>query len=333
VNNLLTEFIELLCSVHWQRVLEARFTHLNSNSTDTVLERVLYSENRNRMRFIVIWTTSASKWRLRHRRVIESLFFHHPDALVLVYSNTLPSYFFHKFTSAGYEVLIIRYNISSIGKALPGSTWTEHISQWKKGKHFYAHLADYLRFVVLYKWGGVYTDLDSILLRPIDSTDMIGYDHCDQSNLDKCITLAENDSRKYYLAIGFMVLKQNHPLLRKALEYFDTMYNENEYSCGTIFITKAYAALKTELEENYSLTVHPPSVFYPIPWQDITQYSQRMNSTLWEHIKRTSVTLHVWGKVSTDQNLQVSSLLWNAFHEYSISYMSPEHEIANNIRL
>jgi hypothetical protein len=42
------------------------------------------------------------------------------DATVSVYSNTLPLWFFHKFNSAGYDVRVIRYDISTIGKDLPG---------------------------------------------------------------------------------------------------------------------------------------------------------------------------------------------------------------------
>lgn len=44
--------------------------------------------NRAKLSFFVIWTTAANTWRLRHRRVLESVLFHHPEATITMYSNT-----------------------------------------------------------------------------------------------------------------------------------------------------------------------------------------------------------------------------------------------------
>lgn len=64
-------------------------------------------------------------------------------------------------------------------------------------------MADYLRFVFLFREGGVYTDMDSILVRPVDQTNIIGVEHCDGDNLDYCIHLPQFDKiKRYYLPIG-----------------------------------------------------------------------------------------------------------------------------------
>jgi mannosyltransferase OCH1-like enzyme len=76
-----------------------------------------------------------------------------------------------------------------------------------QGESFYAHLADYLRFVLLFREGGVYTDMDSILLQPIDETNVIGVEHCDQDTLDYCIHLTQfSKSDRFYLPIGTLPL-------------------------------------------------------------------------------------------------------------------------------
>lgn len=40
-----------------------------------------------------------------------------------------------------------------------------------------------------------------------------------------------------------MMMQKHHPLIRQALTYFDTIYNVTGWSCGTVYLTKAYTEL------------------------------------------------------------------------------------------
>jgi hypothetical protein len=158
-----------------------------------------------------------------------------------------------------------------------------------QGESFYAHLADYLRFVLLFREGGVYTDMDSILLQPIDETNVIGVEHCDQDTLDYCIHLTQfSKSDRFYLPIGtlplfllhsdlllvgFLVLAPSHPLIFGALSYFDTRYDPNLWPCGTIYLTLAYSRLMQSATDDRALVrILPREAFYPIPWQKVIKF-------------------------------------------------------------
>ena len=50
----------------------------------------LLTSDKNKIVFTFIWTTPPPTFTLRCRRAVESALFHHPDATVYVYSNSLP---------------------------------------------------------------------------------------------------------------------------------------------------------------------------------------------------------------------------------------------------
>jgi len=139
------------------------------NKNDNALDNKNTNLVDNTNKFILVWTTPKHKFTLRHRKVLESIFYHHPDAVVQVFSNSLPFDMFYKFNQAGYNIRVFRYNISELCKGLPGEAWVKQLDTWSQSQHFYAHLADYLRFVLLYRYGGIYSDFDSILVKPLKS--------------------------------------------------------------------------------------------------------------------------------------------------------------------
>jgi hypothetical protein len=271
--------------------------------------------------FIVIWTTSTASFRLRHRRVIESIFFHHPDARIRMYSNTLPAHFFSNFNDAGYNIEVINYDLTTLGAGLPGEKWVQRISDWSKGESFYAHLADYLRFVLLYKEGGVYTDMDSILIKPVTNADnVIGSEYCDQETLTYCVHLPQfREDRRFYLPIGFLVLTKEHPLMHQALTYFDTIYNPDLWPCGTVYLTYAYTKLYLNETSAAPVEVLPRDAFYPVPWQKVLPYFTTDDAKLWKDIRNKSYAFHVWGKM-TEQHVAVpGSLLHHVLNDFSLS--------------
>ena len=72
-----------------------------------------------------------------------------------------------KTLTAHYPNLHInQINLNDFVAGTPLDYWY-HCSGWDNGKHHVAHLADGLRLLTLYKYGGYYLDLDIIHLRPI----------------------------------------------------------------------------------------------------------------------------------------------------------------------
>ena len=117
--------------------------------------------------FVLLWSTGAASFTLRARRCLESVFFHHPDAMVEVYANLLPLDFFAPFVAAGYGVHVRRYDTVALLAGTPAEPWAARLSEWQGGPYYYSHQTDVLRFALLYRSGGAYLDFDVLLARPL----------------------------------------------------------------------------------------------------------------------------------------------------------------------
>jgi len=102
------------------------------------------------------------------KRCLESIYFHHPDARVKVWSNTLNLDIFTEFSEGGYSIVVQRYDLQQLVKGTLAEKWVEKIDLWKGHPHFYSHLTDLLRIVILYKYGGLYTDTDVIFVKSME---------------------------------------------------------------------------------------------------------------------------------------------------------------------
>jgi len=169
---------------------------LEGNNAKEVLEQ---SVEPDQPRFFVIFTTSTNdtitiggdsktlkysernnvsvsgEFSLRHRRSIESIFYHQPLARVFVFSNTLPHDQFEQFLTRGYSISIVRYDLEDLLSGIDASVdkWRESIEKegWDQGPFYYSHLTDLMRLVIIWKYGpGTYIDLDVILVKPFAPT-------------------------------------------------------------------------------------------------------------------------------------------------------------------
>jgi len=113
----------------------------------------------NKLLFFVIWNEPKENFLLKHRRSIESIFFQNlknqkQDPIsVLVYSNTLSLRHFFNFQASGYPIRVVRYQL----KPPSSLALNDSLSLEKQ----------YLSFWLLFQHGGVYLDLEHILVRPL----------------------------------------------------------------------------------------------------------------------------------------------------------------------
>eukprot|EP00026_Physarum_polycephalum_P002364 Phypoly_transcript_02370.p1 GENE.Phypoly_transcript_02370~~Phypoly_transcript_02370.p1 ORF type:complete len:875 (+),score=91.90 Phypoly_transcript_02370:378-2627(+) len=275
-------------------------------------------------RFVAIWTSPVNTFKLRNRRVLESIFFHHPNAHLVVYSNVLPLYFFHEFNSAGYDVQVERYDLSELAKGLPGVDWVKDLPKWESGEFFYSHLSDFLRFVILYRQGGVYTDLDSILLRPINMPNVIVAEVCGSGG---CSQDGDKSMKsKYYVPTGFMAFTANHTLLLESLAHFDTDYDPTVRHCGSMYLSQAYTKQAPSLSAE-EVSVLSVKAFYPIPEKEIAKYFTQDNPERWQSIiTGENYAFHFWGTLTHNVSVGESSLMRRALSSFSISN---QRDVAN----
>ena len=130
--------------------------------------------------FHLIWTTKPTTFKERNFDVLEAYFYHHPNATMYIYATYLHSDMFERFSKSGYKIEIIPIDdtfIHNLSDKCPGKSWLANLERWKQGPFYYSHIADYIRFCLLYTKGGIYSDFDAILLNPINEHDnFIGMD-------------------------------------------------------------------------------------------------------------------------------------------------------------
>lgn len=117
--------------------------------------------------FFLIWTTPPSTFRPRFMRSLESIFKHHADAAVTVFSNTLPVHFFAQLSRAGLQVAVERYELADMLAGTRGEVWFDFRRFWNRSAYYANHEADLLRLLLLRNHGGVYLDTDVVFVQPL----------------------------------------------------------------------------------------------------------------------------------------------------------------------
>ena len=217
-----------------------------------------------------MWTTATPTFQPRHWLVLHTYLYHHPNLTLDVFATHLPLDFFEPLTRWGYRVRVQRIDdelLASLGQTCPGAAWLARLDEWRAGPYFYSHLTDYLRFCLLYRDGGVYSDFDALLLQPLPvrRPGFIGKDVSRATAAAGACAWCLPDGY-HYLAPGVMGAVAGAPVLREALRSaFDpATYNVSVFNAvGPRAITAAYLSVQPSPAE---LTVYEPDVLYPLPY-------------------------------------------------------------------
>jgi mannosyltransferase OCH1-like enzyme len=148
----------------------------------------------------------------------------------------------------------------------------------------WAFVADYIRFKVIFNYGGVYLDTDMIVLKSLD-------------NLlsTNCFLGAENSE---YLNAAIIGATPNNDVVKFCLNFYDEIEFDNNDLVNLAIpkiLTKAVHAHGTATKScgeeavNDSLTIYPNTFFYPFPYEyrwDVLNFRN--------YIKDESYTVHLW---------------------------------------
>ncbi|KAF9966978.1 hypothetical protein BGZ70_000518 [Mortierella alpina] len=284
-----------------------------------------------------IWTTDpASTWKQRHYQVIESTLLHNPNAVLVVLSNTLPPTFFADYTRQGYQIHVVAFSKEMLLRTgwFFGSETEEWLQRWedwaKSGPFFSAHLADYLRLVVLYKYGGLYMDMDTLWTRaPGDSiTEFIGTDVSDTEG-DLAWTL---DHKNTYLANGAMRFQRGRSMFKFIAEHVFTSldYKPDCFNCGGPRAFTSYVKThRISLEKN-GLHILPRETLYPYNGKEIAGAFKTSTDAQEDilRIEEHGLGLHLYGKVTSDKDIEEGSVIAAASRIWSLDLsgsMAPTH--------
>ncbi|KAH7416480.1 hypothetical protein KP509_14G093400 [Ceratopteris richardii] len=181
-------------------------------SFSNFLEKFL-DETKCSHRIFMVWTTPPWTYTIRYQRGLESIFYFHPRACVVVFSISIDLDFFKSFMENGFRVTVMEPNLKELLAGTPADVFASFWMAWKKTRLFYLHYPELLRLAILYKYGGIYLDTDIVLLKPlILQNNTIGAERREDEILE--------------LNGAVMAFEKNSLFLLECLVEFTATYNE-----------------------------------------------------------------------------------------------------------
>lgn len=134
----------------------------------------------------------------------------------------------------------------------------------------YAFASDVLRFYILERYGGIYLDVDEILVGSIDTKELL-----------QCTAfLAKYHESDDYLGFGAIGSKTKSDFSRKMIEYYQSAPKDSYVIVNKIGSSIALSLKKESPEE---MTIFPQEYFYPLNTDMVTYrtYGKHLANTSW----------------------------------------------------
>ncbi|KAK6150219.1 hypothetical protein DH2020_017744 [Rehmannia glutinosa] len=269
-----------------------------------------------KMRVFMVWNSPAWMFGVRQQRGLESLLYHHMDACVVVFSETIELNFFTGFVKEGYKVAVVMPNLDELLKDTPTHIFASVWHDWKKTKHYPIHYSELIRLASLYKYGGIYLDSDILVLKPL-------------SELNNTVGFEEEPAGKT-LNGAVMAFKKHSPFIMSCLAEFYASYDDNKLRWnGADLLTRVadkFLSDKDIPDTGIELSLQPSSAFFPIGHNTISRYftapgteiEKREQDHIFNKILNQSVTVHFWNSLTSALIPESESLVFRFLNRYCI---------------
>lgn len=154
--------------------------------------------------FHLILTTSQETINWRVMRAIESVFYHHPTAKVIMHSNSIPfnGTILDNFSDTMYDFEVKPYDFQDLlrqSNFLNRSIiedFMEVLQERRNAKFWYSHETDLIRFLLLEKFGGVYIDIDIHFIKSLPSSfrNSLGYQGRGEDKVNGAVMIFDANS-------------------------------------------------------------------------------------------------------------------------------------------
>jgi len=177
-------------------------------------------------------------------KTLNTVVYHHPGARVVIWSNSLPSQLptmpdveIRRYDNILFDDLPSNAQIAS--KTIPNF--------FENNPNSHSHFSDLLRISILYKFGGIWFDLDSLFLKDIRSlSEKEWVPKTFHDGVD--FAIADNSGKKFIIEGGMMKFEKGSPFLHSVLERFPVYDSEiaDCWACvGPKLLTETYLNSKT----------------------------------------------------------------------------------------
>ncbi|XP_023233605.1 lactosylceramide 4-alpha-galactosyltransferase-like [Centruroides sculpturatus] len=266
-------------------------------------------EKSEKLNIFFFETSGASSLNIRQICAVESTARHNPSANITVFMFTS-----RNIKNDLLNVHMRRMSFEEIFVGTPLEDWYFK-KEWKKSKYKTHHLSDAVRYAVIWRYGGIYLDLDIVMLKPLPFT-----------------TNFVVKSRKNSLCNGIFGMQRHHSFLYDCMKNLSEEYKSDCFVCvGPRFFTKhflSYCRSKSveyvEEKDNCNITILQPITVFPVPYSSWKYYFTSFKTINVLRRMKNSYMIHVWNKFSSGKKLYIGSgssyeiaIAQNCPHAYS----------------
>ncbi|XP_027184602.1 uncharacterized protein At4g19900 [Coffea eugenioides] len=259
------------------------------------------------LRVFMVWNSPPWMFSVRYQRGLESVLYHHPDACVVVFSETLELNFFSSFVEDGFKVAVVMPNLDELLQDTPTHIFASVWYEWKTTKYYPIHYSELIRLAALYKYGGIYLDSDVIVLKKL--------------SLLNCTVGLEDEQKENTLSGAVMAFRKHSPFIMECLTEFYASYDDTQLRWnGADLLTRValnFSSNKNHFDKRMELRVLPSFVFFPISRSNISRYfsapatdtERTEQDFLLNKILNKSVTVHYWNSLTSSLIPEPESLV------------------------
>ncbi|GAB4826929.1 hypothetical protein Ancab_033807 [Ancistrocladus abbreviatus] len=265
------------------------------------------------LRFFMTWISSLERFGYRELFTIESLFNSHPDACLLILSNSMDStrgmQILMPFLVKDFKLMAVSPDYDYLFNNTLAAAWFDGLRKGdtNPGKvPFGQNLSNLLRLSLLYNYGGIYMDTDFVVLKRFSLLrNVIGAQNVDPKT-----------GKWSRLNNAVMIFDKKHPLLSAFIQEFTLTFNGNRWGYNGPYLVSRVVK-RVNGKPGYNFTVLPPSAFYPVGWRRISSLfegprdelqSKWLGSKL-EEIRGHSLAVHLWNRQSRSMTVEEGSIV------------------------
>jgi len=271
-----------------------------------ILHRNLNLYNEESKNIWTIWTRGDINENPDVKGCFISMAQNNLDKNVYIISNIIDKNQFSKYKN----IYIVNYSLDILLTNTPAyNGYFHNIENIKTCKYWYSHETDLIRFVMLYKYGGIYLDSDILIFKNID-----------YESIKNTLSFECSDSWAI-TGSAYLCYEKKHKLLEKLLTSFWIYWNKNVWHCVGPGLINIFRNEINILDYYY---------FYPISFIEISQYGinvkflekskvdviQNISKSYGMHLWNSRLKKHLFNVKYKNLILDTNSFLYKSIQTY-----------------
>ncbi|KAK6231252.1 hypothetical protein SCA6_001325 [Theobroma cacao] len=274
------------------------------------------------IRYFMVWLSPAQSFGPREFAALDSLFKASPKGCLMILSPSLDSRQGYRILKplidGGFKVLAVTPDLHFLVKNTPAEGWLDEMKNGSKDPGNISlsyNLSNLIRLAILYKYGGVYLDVDFIILK-----DFMGLRNAIGAQSIDPIT------RKWTRINGAaMIFNDAHPLLLDFLQEFAMTFDGSKWGHnGPYLVSRVIGRVGNA--PGYNLTILPPKTFYPMTWTNIDRLFKKPETEAelqWVEdtlvtLKSSTQAIHLWNHRTRDFMIEEGSVIERLISAYCV---------------